>query len=200
MNARVEFIGEASTGREALDLARRLRPDALIMDTCFPDLGGLDLLAVLRRERNPVAVFFFSGLGDSKRALEAFLAGAEGYFLKQESSTALQDAVLRLAEANRRPWPRWSANAEPATGPRAASDPAPARGGGGFLSHRETQVLQCLAAGLRTREIAAGLQLTEATVRTHVKNILRKTGTRGRTQVVLWAIRCGLVSPHASYH
>jgi len=173
-------VGQARSGEEALDLFRRVRPDVTLMDLRMPGMGGVDAIQAIRREfpaSRLIVLTTYDGDEDIYRALEA---GAQAYLLKDMLCDEIL-AAIRAVHAGQRRIPA-------AVGTRLAE-----RMAGMNLSEREQQVLEFVAAGKSNKAIAAELQITEATVKGHMTNILGKLGVTDRTQAVITAIRRGLV-------
>jgi len=173
-------VGQARSGEEALELFRRVRPDVTLMDLRMPGMGGVEAIRALRREfpdSRHIVLTTYDGDEDIYRAIEA---GAQAYLLKDMLCGEILEAI-RDVHAGRRRIPA-------AVGTRLAE-----RMAGMNLSEREQQVLECVAAGKSNKEIATELQITEATVKGHMTNILGKLGVTDRTQAVITALRRGLV-------
>ena len=173
-------VGQARSGEEALELFRRVRPDVTLMDLRMPGMGGVEAIRALRREfpnSRLIVLTTYDGDEDIYRALEA---GAQAYLLKDMLCDEIL-AAIRAVHAGQRRIPA-------AVGTRLAE-----RMAGMNLSEREQQVLECVAAGKSNKEIATELQITEATVKGHMSNILGKLGVTDRTQAVFTALRRGLV-------
>jgi len=188
----LEVVGEAGDGATAIDLARTLRPDVICMDVQMPVLDGLD--ATRRIVADPDAtgtVLVLTTFDDDDSLFRALDAGASGFLLKTASPEQLVDAVRVLAagdallapEVTRRVIERFGT----ATAPRSAELDA--------LTDREEEVFRLVARGLSNAEIAVGLHVGEATVKTHVSNILLKLGVRDRVQAVVRAYETGFVHP-----
>jgi len=173
-------VGQARSGEEALELFRRVRPDVTLMDLRMPGMGGVEAIRALRREfpnSRLIVLTTYDGDEDIYRAIEA---GAQAYLLKDMLCDEIL-AAIRAVHAGQRRIPA-------AVGTRLAE-----RMAGMHLSAREQQVLEFVAAGKSNKEIAIQLQITEATVKGHMTNILGKLGVTDRTQAVITAIRRGLV-------
>jgi DNA-binding NarL/FixJ family response regulator len=173
-------VAQASSGEEALELFRRVRPDVTLMDLRMPGMGGVEAIRTLRREfpdSRLIVLTTYDGDEDIYRALEA---GAQAYLLKDMLCDEIL-AAIRAVHAGQRRIPA-------AVGTRLAE-----RMAGMNLSEREQQVLDLVAAGKSNKEIAAALEITEATVKGHMTNILGKLGVTDRTQAVITALRRGLV-------
>jgi len=173
-------VAQARSGEEALDLFRRVRPDVTLMDLRMPGMGGVDAIRAIRREfpdSRLIVLTTYDGDEDIYRALEA---GAQAYLLKDMLCDEIL-AAIRAVHAGQRRIPA-------AVGTRLAE-----RMAGMNLSERERQVLEFVATGKSNKEIAAALEITEATVKGHMTNVLGKLGVTDRTQAVITALRRGLV-------
>jgi two-component system NarL family response regulator len=177
---RVEVVGLASDGLEAVALAERRRPDVALVDLAMPRLGGIETCAVMR-ERLPglhVLVLTVSEREDDLYA--ALRVGAAGYLLKDMPPAELVAAVIEAGRGEPRIAPLMAARMLEEF-PRG--DPLEG------LSEREREVLALLAAGLRNREIAERLIIGEATVKTHVRHVLEKLRLRNRAEAAAFAAR-----------
>ena len=188
----LEVVGEAVDGREALQQARELSPDLVLMDVRMPELDGLETTRrLLDRDPSPkVLVLTTFDLDDY--VYEAIRAGASGFLLKSAPPqqlvagirTVMAGDALLAPEITRRLLDRFVARPPRPTGiPAEFAD----------LSHREIEVLHLIADGRSNAEIAAALFLSEATVKTHVTHILTKLRLRDRVQAVALAYRTGLM-------
>jgi two-component system, NarL family, response regulator len=173
-------VGQARSGEEALELFRRVRPDITLMDLRMPGIGGVEAIRAIRREfpdSRIIVLTTYDGDEDIYRALDA---GAQAYLLKDMICDEIL-AAIRAVHAGQRRIPA-------AVGTRLAE-----RMTGLDLSEREQRVLELVATGRSNKEIAAALEITEATVKGHMTNILGKLGVTDRTQAVITALRRGLV-------
>jgi len=177
-------LGEAATGKEAITQARRLRPDAVLMDLGLPDLDGISATATVHRELPDTEVVVLTAVLNPTLLTQALQAGASGYLFKDtrpsEIRTAIQEAMGGRVHLSTQVTELLVTQMQP-SGP---ADP---------LSEREGEVLQLLAEGCSNQEIMPRLHITEATVKAHVRHILSKLDVRNRTQAVLVAMRLGLV-------
>lgn len=197
--ADTEVVGEAADGAAAVALARDRRPDVVLMDLRMPGTDGIAATRALTAERaeDPdllTRVLVLTTFHDDDAVHGALRAGASGYLLKHTAPTDLVPAVRRVAAGD-----SWL---DPAVAGRviaalARTDPDHDDPDEQLsrLTAREREVLTLMAHGRSNDEIAAGLVLSGATVRTHVNRILMKTGTGNRTNAVILAFRSGLVDP-----
>lgn len=176
----MSLVAEARSGEEAQRLYRQHLPDVTLMDLRMPGLNGVDTIRAIRREfprSRFIVLTTYDGDEDIYRALEA---GAQAYLLKDMLCDEILTAI-RAVHAGQRRIPA-------AVGTRLAE-----RMSGLELSGREQEVLELVAKGKSNKEIAADLDITEATVKGHLTNILGKLGVSDRTQAVIAALRRGLV-------
>jgi DNA-binding NarL/FixJ family response regulator len=182
---RIEVVGLARDGREALALAERRRPDVVLLDINMPVLGGLEACARLREGGGPEVLMLT--ISDEEPDLYAALrVGAAGYLTKDVPPAELIEAVLAVARGEPRIAPAMASRMLAELGraePAAPPDPLAA------LSDRERDVLALLAEGLRNREIAERLVISEATVKTHVRHVLEKLRFRNRAEAAAFAAR-----------
>jgi DNA-binding NarL/FixJ family response regulator len=187
----IEVVAEAATGEEAVAAARRHDPDVVLMDIRMPDLDGIEATRRLPGHR----VLILTTFGLDEYIIEALRAGASGFLLKDAPTQEVVDAVRAVAAGDAVLAPAVTRQLLDQVGRRlpAAVSRAPERLA--ELTDREQQVLRMLAAGLSNAEISAALVLSEATVKTHVSNLLGKLGLRDRVQAVIYAYETGLVEP-----
>lgn len=184
-DADLEVIGEAADGLEALELARQLRPDIVLMDLLMPRMDGVTAIATMRDELPDTEIIALTSVLESDAVLGAVKAGAIGYLLKDTQAAELRYAIKAAAAGQVQLSPQASTYLL-----RSVRAPANAVA----LTEREAEVLRLLAQGESNKEIARHLQVVEDTVKTHVRHILAKLGAQSRTQAVLCAMRLGLVS------
>ncbi len=180
----LEIVAEAADGAEAVELARKHRPDVVLMDLLMPVMSGVEATATIRRELPDTEVLALTSVIEDTAVVEALRAGAIGYLLKNTDAPQLRRAVKAAASGQVQLSPQVAAQL--VTEMRALHTVEQ-------LTEREWGVLRLLARGQSNREIAQALQISETTVKTHVKNVLGKLGVPSRTQAALYAVRVGLV-------
>ncbi len=190
----IEVVGEAADGLEAIELARTTRPDVVLMDVQMPRMDGIEATRHLVAD-DLGRVVIVTTFDRDDYLFDALQAGASGFLLKNAGPEQLLDAVraagrghaLLAPEVTRRVIGRMA-------GERARED-RPEPEGLAHLTAREREVLVLLGRGLSNAEIAADLVLGEATVKTHVSNVLAKLHLRDRVQAVIYAYEAGLILP-----
>ena len=181
---RVEVVGLASNGREAIALAERRKPDVVLLDLNMPEVGGLEACARLRAQDGP-EVLVLTVSDDEPDLYAALRVGAAGYLTKDMPPADLIEAVLAIARGEPRIAPAMASRMLVDLGRPPAAEPDPLD----TLSARERDVLELLAEGLRNREIAERLVIGEATVKTHVRHVLEKLRFRNRAEAAAFAAR-----------
>jgi DNA-binding NarL/FixJ family response regulator len=192
-------VAEAADGQEAVELARRHRPDLVVMDVRMPVLDGVAATALLTVEDSRNVdhlnkVLILTTYNDDDAVYDALRAGASGFLLKHAAPQDLTAAVRQVAQGNSWLDPEVASTMLAALA--SVSSPGKATGAISRLTAREREVLALMADGLDNHGIADRLVLSEATVRTHVSRVIMKTGSRDRTQAVVLAYKTGLVVPH----
>jgi len=188
----IDVIGEAANGIQAIDAARRLRPDVVLMDIRMPVVNGIAATATIVRERLPSRVLVLTTYDLDGLVYGALRAGAAGFLLKTTAPDRLVAGIQLVAAGEallapsltRRLIEEHVRGPEPATGTPAALS---------ALTAREVDVLRLVAAGLTNDAIAGRLGVSPVTVKTHVTRILAKLGAETRAQAVVQAYECGLV-------
>lgn len=181
--ADIDVVAEAASGREAVQKARLLRPDVLVIDLLMPDLDGISVTRMVRAECPATEVVVMTGATDDRAAVDSIRAGAAAYLPKD----AQVDLLLRSI--------RSAGGGQVALPSQAAARLVRVVGRPDALSERESEVLRLVAQGMANKQIARELGIAQSTVKSHVGNIFGKLGLLSRTQVALYAARTGMVSP-----
>jgi len=213
----VDVVGSASNGAEAVRLAEAHRPDVILMDLRMPDVDGVAATADLRQRLPGARVLVLTTYADDAAIMSALRAGAAGYLTKDATAEEIETAIRAVHAGQTHLDPAvqarlvaavTGAGADPGAGADrgAGAESGPAAGptwnqagrpGGppDGLTAREAEVLTLLASGLSNTEIAQGLFLSNATVKTHINRIFAKTGARDRAQAVRYAYQHGMATP-----
>lgn len=189
----VEVVAEAADGREALRLAQTHHPDILLMDITMKELNGLEAAARLAKERPATRVIILSMHADQAYVHQALQAGASGYLLKGSDLAELELALKAVARGDTYLSPAISRQVVQGY-LRASEDAADPLA---TLTKRQREILQLIAEGRSTRQIAGTLGVTVKTVETHRAQLMDRLGIHDVPGLVRLAIRCGLVSPEA---
>ena len=186
----MELVGEATDGADAVDKARRLQPDVLLLDLVMPRKDGIAAIQEIKRERPDARILVLTSFAEDEKLFPAVKAGALGYLLKDSSPQDLLDAIRDVArgESSLHPTIARKVLRELSRPPEGPPTDEP-------LTEREVDVLGLVARGLSNQEIAERLGVGERTVRSHVSNILGKLHLADRTQAALYALREGLARP-----
>ncbi len=187
----IEVVGEASSGQEAIDRARELMHDVILMDVRMPGLNGLEATRRIKEEMPYVRIVILTVSEDDDDLFAALKNGAQGYLLKNIDP---EDLIACIHQAQRGEAPL----APPMASKILREFSAPATRPGPALTQRERQVLELVARGDANKEIARHLQISENTVKNHLRNILEKLHLQNRVQAVMYALREGLIAPPES--
>ena len=193
----MEVAGEGSNGFEALELASRLKPDVILLDLLMPQMGGVEATRQIL-EGNPRArILILTSFGEDDKVFPAIRAGAQGYLLKDIQPRDLVQAIRETYQGKAQLHPDVARRLMAAVAGDVLERPAPPpslpkelQG----LTEREREVLDLIARGLTTREIAEKMVISEKTVKTHVSNLLDKLDLEDRTRAAIWALKHGLGS------
>ena len=184
-------VSEASDGTAAVEQARALRPDVVVMDISMPGMNGLVATRTLKSLQPDSIIVILTRHGDDAYLQELLRAGADGYVLKQSAASELVQAIRATAARNRY---LDSALTARVTAGFLARSGRKAQATGVSLSDREAEVLRLIAAGYSNKEIAAQLELSVKTVEVHKANASRKLGLKGRIDIVKYALLQGWLS------
>ncbi len=190
----ITVVGEAADGREAVDRARELRPDVVVMDVRMPRLDGVGATRELVSWPHRPRVLVLTTFDLDEVVDDALDAGADGFLLKRATPEELIEGIRVVYRGDALVAPAVTRRLLTAYAARRPPDRERLRLAA-RLTEREAEVLRALAEGLSNAEIAGRVWLSPETVKTHVKSILGKLGVRDRTQAVVWAYRTGFVGP-----
>lgn len=185
----IELVGEAENGIQAVKLEAELHPDVILMDLMMPEMDGISCIREIKARRPDARILVLTNFAGEEMVFPAIKAGAMGYHLKDSSPDALVDAIRQVFQGEsslhpliaRKVLDEFHASSES----ELSTEP---------LTQRELEVLRLIAQGFENHQIAEKLVVSEATVRTHVSNILGKLHLASRTQAALYALREGLAS------
>lgn len=193
----IELIGEASDGHEAIEQARKLKPDLVLMDIHMPRMDGIQAARQIKAELPGVKIVMLTVSDDDQDLFNAIKSGADGYLLKNLSSNELLEALksIQAGEAAISSPLATRILKEMARPTTAASATRTSPKDKEILTDRELEVLNMASRGLTNKEIASALTIAENTVKNHMRNVLEKLHFQNRTQAVAYALREGLVDP-----
>jgi NarL family two-component system response regulator LiaR len=185
----MELVGEAANGREAVERVATLKPDVVLMDLVMPEMDGIEAIRQIKAQQPNIGILVLTTFAGEDQVFPAIKSGAAGYQLKDSDPEHLVAAIRQVYRGESALHPLIARKVlqeltQPSQGP-ATPDP---------LTPRELEVLKLVAKGMENPEIADQLVISEATVRTHVSNIMSKLHLASRTQVALYALRAGLAS------
>jgi DNA-binding NarL/FixJ family response regulator len=178
--ADMTLVAEATNGNEAVESFRQHRPDVALMDLRMPDMNGIEAIRAIRTEFPAARIVVLTTYAGDVQALDALKAGASGYLLKSMLRKDLLDTIRTVHAGKRRVPPEIATK----IAEHAADD---------ALTEREVDVLRRVGSGNSNKQIAAQLEITEGTVKAHMKSILPKLGARDRTHAVMIAVKRGIL-------
>jgi DNA-binding NarL/FixJ family response regulator len=184
-----EVVGEAGEGRSALDLVDRTQPEVVLLDVNMPGMGGVETVRSLRSlpEKEQPRILMLTISKSEEDLMGAIAAGADGYLLKNAEPDELRKAILAVHQGMSVLSPHVTRQVLQAVNTEQALNPDVG------LSDREMDVLECLAQGMTTAQIAEELYISENTVKTHVRHILDKLDASNRAEAVSKAIQMGVI-------
>lgn len=185
----IEMAGEAENGKQAIQMDRELHPDVILMDLMMPEMDGIECIRQIKDHRPTARILVLTNFAGEENIFPAIKAGAMGYHLKDSSPEALIEAIRQVNQGVASLHPSIAKKVldelQHVDKQQPSDEP---------LTQREVEVLRLIAQGCENRDIAEKLVISEATVRTHVSNILGKLHLASRTQAALYALREGLAS------
>lgn len=182
----LEIIGEAENGLIAIELAKTLNPDIILMDLSMPILDGIEATKAILAENPEAKIMILTSFSDKDHVIPALEAGASGYQFKDSDPDQLVTAIRSLYQGEKQLDPKVTSSL--LTYLQGQKEHSPIQ----VLTKREKEVLKEITLGKSNKEIAAALFITEKTVKTHISNILSKLCLQDRTQAALYAVRNGL--------
>ena len=185
----IKVIGEASNGDEAIQLAKSLRPDIILMDLVMPEKDGIEAIKAIKKNNPDARILVLTSFSDDEKVFPAIKAGAMGYLLKDCSTQELIKAINDINQGQ--------SSLHPTIARKLMSEinqPSELKPTDEPLSEREVEVLKLVARGFSNKQVAQMLTVSDGTVRIHVSNILNKLHLASRTQATLYALREGLAS------
>lgn len=185
----IQVVGEAVNGKDALEMVESLKPDVILMDLVMPEMGGIEAIEKITASHPDAKILVMTSFAADDKVFPSIKAGALGYLLKDSDPEDLIRMIRQVfrGELSIHPTIARKVIQELNRPAREPLTPSP-------MTEREVEILQLLAQGIENKEIARRLVVHNATVRTHVSNILRKLQLANRVQATLYALRTGLIS------
>lgn len=191
MERDIRIVGEATTGLDAVNKVRQLKPDVILMDINMPIIDGLAATRQITEEMPNVAVIMLTMYRHNHQVLQAMRAGARGYLLKSAQAQEVLAAIRTVHGGGVLIEPTLAGTV--VTEYRRLSQTVDPAQGLNVLSEREIEIIRYVAAGMNNREIADKLAYSEKTVKNYLSNIFQKLGIRDRTQAAIYGLRQGLI-------
>ncbi len=184
-----ELIGEGTNGREAVELAKSLKPDVIVLDLMMPEMSGLEAIGHIKADNPEARILIVTSFAEDENVFPAIKAGALGYLLKDSPPEMLLQAIqdVHRGESSLHPTIARKLIRELNQPPELPPTKDP-------LTKREMEILKLVAQGMTNQEIADKLVVSEGTVRIHISNLLGKLHLANRTQAALYALKEGLAS------
>lgn len=194
----LEVVGTALSGEEALPEIARLQPDVVLCDLQLPGISGIEITREVKARSPKIELLIFTIFEEEEKVLEAIKAGASGYLLKGATADKIVEAIQDVRAGGTVIQPSLARRllkhfAVPEQAPPAAPPPQAVEEEGKSLSNRETEILRLIAKGLSNQEAAGVLNLSKATIRTHLEHIYHKLEVTNRVEAVTEGIRKGII-------
>jgi DNA-binding NarL/FixJ family response regulator len=183
---RVNVVGLAANGEEAVRMVDELKPDLVLMDLKMPVMEGVEATRLIRGQHPEVAVIILSSFSGDSHLIQALEAGARGYVLKDTNVSTIVNSMLAIVGGAR----VMSGSIADRLLGMLSGNPKESYDG---LTAREVEILKLVAIGLANKQIAYRLKISEKTVRNHISNVYEKLGIQGRSHAVMYAARKGLI-------
>ncbi len=195
----IEIVGEASNGKEAVQKIRELKPDVVLIDINMPELNGIQVTELIKKELDSVRIVVLTGYSEEDYIFEALQRGASGYLSKEVSAAKVKEAIRTVHQGESLLEARITTKLIKEFVKMQGADRSPdqeEKESGEYkdipITKREVEILRLIARGMSNVEIGAKLYISEHTVKTHVGNLLRKLGLSDRVQAVLYAVERGI--------
>lgn len=185
----LDIIGEAANGKVAVELAKSLKPDLILMDLMMPEMDGIQATRIIKKEHPEIKIMMLTSFSDQDHVIPALEAGASGFQLKDIQPDELVASIKKIMSGENQLHPTATSHLLA----NLANKSKPEKKLLEELTKRELDVLKEIAKGKSNKEIAASLFITEKTVKTHVSNLLAKLELADRTQAALYAVKNKLV-------
>ncbi|MEH7376880.1 response regulator transcription factor [Neobacillus drentensis] len=185
----LEIIGEAANGKEAVEQAKLLKPDIILMDLVMPEMDGIQATKIIKQEQPDIKIMMLTSFSDQDHVIPALEAGASGFQLKDIQPDELVTSIKKIIGGENQLHPKATSHLLANLSNKNKQE----KNLLAELTKRELDVLKEIANGKSNKEIAASLFITEKTVKTHVSNLLSKLELADRTQAALYAVRNQLV-------
>lgn len=185
----LEIIGEAANGKEAVELAKSLKPDLILMDLVMPEMDGIQATRIIKKEQPEIKIMMLTSFSDQDHVIPALEAGASGFQLKDIQPDELVVSINKIMSGENQLHPTATSHLLANLSNKSKQEKNLLE----ELTKRELDVLKEIAKGKSNKEIASSLFITEKTVKTHVSNLLAKLELADRTQAALYAVKNQLV-------
>lgn len=185
----LDIIGEAGNGKEAVELAKLLKPDIILMDLVMPEMDGIQATKIIKREQPEIKIMMLTSFSDQDHVIPALEAGASGFQLKDIQPDELVTSIKKIMGGENQLHPKATSHLLANLSNKSKQEKNLLE----ELTKRELDVLKEIAKGKSNKEIASSLFITEKTVKTHVSNLLAKLELADRTQAALYAVRNQLI-------
>ncbi|GHI00457.1 response regulator [Neobacillus kokaensis] len=181
----LEIVGEAANGKDAVELAKSLQPDLILMDLVMPEMDGIEATKIIKNEQPAIKIMMLTSFSDHDHVIPALEAGASGFQLKDIQPDELVASIRRIMNGENQLHPKATSHLLA----NLSNRNKPEKNQIEELTKRELDVLKEIAKGKSNKEIASTLFITEKTVKTHVSNLLAKLELTDRTQAALYAVK-----------
>lgn len=190
----IEVVGEAETGRQAVEMARQLHPNVILMDIVMPSLNGLEATRQIKKQIPDTKVLILTSYGDDEYVQRLTEVGASGYLIKQSAAAELLKAIRDVEKGNMALSPSIAGRfQQPPTAPSASNKPSPGLLNESHLTPREAEVLQLIAEGQTNKQIAAELGISAKTVEKHRQQVMNKLKIHDVAGLTRYALSKGVI-------